>query len=165
MITSMEIRSQQFNKALRGFKEEEVRNYLTVVAQDYEKIFSDNATLRDQIQRMDFELAKYRKMEETMNNSLILAQQTAEELKQNARHEAALMLAEAKQKIAEMLNIYQDVIKRLNVYSAELKAQISGQMEMLEKSQKRVDDLSNFFYSKDLKEIMESLEAMQMEEI
>ncbi|MGI6436121.1 MAG: DivIVA domain-containing protein [Syntrophomonadaceae bacterium] len=165
MLTSMEIRSQQFRKALRGFKEEEVHNYLAVVAQDYEKLFSDNATLRDQIQRMDFELGKYRKMEETMNNSLILAQQTAEELKQNARHEAALMLAESKQKIADMLNIYQDVIKRLNVYNAELKAQISGQMEMLEKSQKRVDDMSNFFYSKDLKEIMESLEAMKMEEV
>lgn len=164
MLTSMEIRSQQFRKGLRGFKEEDVRNYLAVVAQDYEKLFSDNATLRDQIQKMDNDLGKYRKMEETMNNSLILAQQTAEELKQNARREAALMMAESKQKIAEMLKIYQDVIKRLNVYNAELKAQISGQMEMLEKGQQRIDDMANFFYGKDLKEILEGLEAIKMEE-
>lgn len=164
MLTSMEIRGQQFNKALRGYKEEEVRNYLAVVAQDYEKLFSDNATLRDQIQRMDFELNRYRKMEETMNNSLILAQQTAEELKKNARHEVALMMAESKQKIADTLNIYQDVIKRLNVCNAELKAQTNGQMEMIQRSQKRIDEMANFFYSKDLKEIMESLEAIKTEE-
>ena len=165
MMTSMEIRSQQFNRSMRGFKEEEVRNFLALVAQDYEKLFHENATLRDQIQRLEFEISKYRKMEETMNNSLILAQQTAEELKQNAHREAALMLSESKQKISEMLNIYQDVIKRLNIYSAELKAKLGGQMEMLDKSQKRFEDLAGFFYGKDLKEMMEGLEAIKMEVI
>ncbi len=164
MLTSMEIRSQQFRKGMRGLKEEEVRNYLAVVAQDYEKLFSDNAKLRDQIQKLEQEISKYRRMEETMNNSLILAQQTAEDLKQSAQQEAALILAESKRKIAEMLNVYQDVIKRLNVYNAELKAQVNGQMEMLQKTQKRIDDMSDFFYSKDLKEIMEGLEAIKMEE-
>lgn len=162
MITSMEIRSQHFSKTVRGLKEEEVRNFLAQVAQDYEKMFAENAILREQIQKLEFEISKYRKMEETMNNSLILAQQTAEDLKQNARREAALMLGESKQKIAEMLNIYQDVIKRLNVYSAELKAQLGGQMEMLDKSQKRFEELAGFFYGKDLKEILESLEAVKM---
>lgn len=165
MITSMEIRNQQFHKVMRGLKEEEVHNFLAQIAQDYEKLFAENATLRDQIQKLEFEISKYRKMEETINNSLILAQQTAEDLKQNARREAALMLGESKQKIAEMLNIYQDVIKRLNVYSAELKAQLGGQMEMLDKSHKRFEELAEFFYGKDLKEILESLEAVKMEEI
>ena len=163
MMTSMEIRSQQFNRGMRGFKEEEVRNFLALVAQDYEKLFHENATLRDQIQKMEFELNKYRQMEETINNSLILAQQTAEEYKQNARREAELTLNEAKQKIAAMLNVYQDVIKRLNIYNAELKAQLSGQLEMLDKSQQRGEELSTFFYGKDLKELLEDLEAIKME--
>ena len=163
MMTSMEIRSQQFNRGMRGFKEEEVRNFLALVAQDYEKLFHENATLRDQIQKMEFELNKYRQMEETINNSLILAQQTAEEYKQNARREAELTLNEAKQKIAAMLNVYQDVIKRLNIYNAELKAQLSGQLEMLDKCQQRVEELSTFFYGKDLKELLEDLEAIKME--
>jgi len=163
MMTSMEIRSQQFNRGMRGFKEEEVRNFLALVAQDYEKLFHENATLRDQIQKMEFEWNKYRQMEETINNSLILAQQTAEEYKQNARREAELTLNEAKQKIAAMLNVYQDVIKRLNIYNAELKAQLSGQLEMLDKSQQRVEELSTFFYGKDLKELLEDLEAIKME--
>ena len=32
MMTSMEIRSQQFNRGMRGFKEEEVRNFLALVS-------------------------------------------------------------------------------------------------------------------------------------
>ena len=97
MMTSMEIRSQQFNRGMRGFKEEEVRNFLALVAQDYEKLFHENATLRDQIQKMEFELNKYHQMEQTINNSLILAQQTTEEYDQIARREAELTLNEAKQ--------------------------------------------------------------------
>lgn len=164
MLTSMEIRNQHFNRGLRGLKEEGVRNFLAQVAMDYEKLFSENSALRDEIQKLNFEINKYRKMEDTMNNSLILAQQTAEEVKQNAHREAALILAESKRKIAETLSVYQDVIKRLNVYSAELKAQLDGQLELLDKSQRRMEDLASFFYGRDLKELMENLEKIKMEE-
>lgn len=161
MITAIEIRNYQFTKGVRGYKEEEVRNFLHQVAQDYEKVYSENMTMKDEMQRLEFELAKYRKMEETMNNSLILAQQTAEELKINARKEAGIILEESRQKISELLMVYQDVIKRLNFFGADIRAQISGQMEMMERSQKKLDDMASFFYSKDLKELMEDLEKIK----
>lgn len=161
MITAIEIRNSQFKKGMRGFREEEVKNFLHQVAQDYEKVYSENMTLKDQMQRMEFELSKYRQMEETMNNSLILAQQTAQEVKQNARKEAGIILEESRQKISELLMIYQDVIKRLNVFSADIKAQISGQMEMMERNQNKLDEMASFFYGKDLKELLEDLERIK----
>jgi len=88
MITAMEIRNQQFGKSLRGYNEEEVKNYLMQLAQDYENLYSQNATLKESIQRLEAELLKYHKIEDTMNNSLIFAQQTAEDIKSNARREA-----------------------------------------------------------------------------
>lgn len=165
MITAMEIRNQQFSRSVRGYSTVEVNNFLQQLAQDYEDLYSDNATLRETIQRLEYELQKYRRMEETMNNSLILAQQTAEEVKVNARREAAIILRESKAKIAEVLAVYQEVIKRVSVLTTEVKGQIHGQLELLEKSQKRVDELADFFYGKDLKEMLESLEEIDDKEL
>jgi len=160
MITAMEIRNQQFRKAVRGYSEDEVRNFLVRIAQDYETLYSEYAKSKETIQRLEHELSRYHRMEETMNSSLILAQQTAEDLKATARKEAQLMLEESKRKISDILLVYQEIIKRMNLFNTELKAQISGQMEMLEKNQRKIEELSNFFYGRDLKEIMERLETV-----
>jgi len=165
MITAMEIRNQQFSKSLRGYDQDEVKNFLMQLAQDYENLYSQNATLKESIKRLESELQKYRKIEDTMNNSLIFAQQTAEDMKTNARREADLILEDAKRRIAELLMVYQEVIKRLNLFNTELKAQMGGQMEMLEKNQKRIEELSQFFYSKDIKEMLEKLEHVNIKDV
>lgn len=165
MITAMEIRNQQFGKSVRGYNQDEVKNFLMQLAQDYENLYSQNATLKESVQRLEAELQKYRKIEDTMNNSLIFAQQTAEDMKTNARREADLILEDAKRRIAELLMVYQEVIKRLNLFNTELKAQMSGQIEMLEKNQKRVEELSQFFYSRDLKEMLEKLEQVSIKDV
>lgn len=160
MITAMEIRNQQFRKAVRGYSEDEVRNFLVRIAQDYETLYSENAKIRETVQRLEHELSRYHRMEETMNSSLILAQQTAEDLKGAARKEAHLMLEESKRRISDILMVYQEIIKRMNLFNTELKAQISGQMEILDKNQRKIEELSDFFYGRDLKEMMERLESV-----
>lgn len=164
MITAGEIRNQQFEKSMRGYNTTQVNNFMLQIAQDYEKLYSDNATLRETIQRFEYELQKYHKLEETMNNSLILAQHTADELKANARQQSTMILKESKTKIAEVFTIYQELIKRMGVYSAEMKGHISAQLEMVEKNQKRIDELNDFFFGRDLKDIMEKLEGVTLKE-
>jgi cell division initiation protein len=164
MITGMEIRNQQFRKKVRGYDEDEVKSFLARIAVDYENMYSENARLKENIQQVQYELEKYRKMEETMNNSLILAQQTAEDFKTNARHEADLYLKEAKQKITQILSVYQDVLKRLNIFNAELKAQLNGQIDLLGKNQQKIDELSDFFYGRDFKEILEGMEKVALKD-
>jgi len=164
MITSMEIRSQQFNKKFRGYDPEEVNNFINNLAQDYEKIYSENVSLKESIQRSKYELDRYHKLEETMNNSLILAQQTAELLKVNAHKEAAMILDDSKKKIGETFAVYQEVLSRLNIITTEIKAQFSGQLELLEKSQRKADELSDYFYSKDTKAILDKMASITLEE-
>jgi len=164
MITGMEIRNQQFDKSFRGYDQKQVKNFLMQLAQDYENLYSENATLKESIRRLEGELLKYHKIEETMNNSLILAQKTAEEMKANARKECELIIEDAKKRISESLVVYQEVIKRLGIFNAELKAQIGAQMDMLEKNQKKVEELSQFFFSKDIKDVVEKLEQLNIKE-
>ena len=164
MITGMEIRNQQFTKSMRGFNEEEVKTFLLRLAQDYETLYSENSQLKESIQRLKYELERYRKMEETMNNSLILAQQTGEMLKANAQKEASMMLEDSKRVIAEMLTAYQEVVKRLNLFNLELKSQLSGELEMIEKSQKKTEELATFFHNQDVKDLLANLSKLKLEE-
>lgn len=164
MLTAQEIRKQEFGKSLRGFDTEEVKNYLFMLAQDYESIYSENVQLKETIQRLNYELNRYHKLEETMNNSLILAQQTGEMVKENAKKEAEIILDNSKKKIAEIFVVYQEVIKRLNMFNIELKAQLGGEMEMLEKNQQKIEELNSFFYSADIKDLLVNLDKLKTEE-
>jgi len=164
LITGMEIRNQQFTKSMRGYNEEEVKNFLQQLAQNYETLYSENSQLKESIQRCKFELDKYHKIEETMNNSLILAQQTAETLKVNAQKEAEKILDDSKRSIAEMLSAYQEVIKRLNLFNLELKSQLNIELEMLEKNMKKTEELSTFFNNQDVKDLLSNMSKLKIEE-
>jgi cell division initiation protein len=160
----MEIRNQQFSKSMRGYSEEEVKSFLQQLAQDFESLYMENSQLKENMQRLKFELDKYNKIEETMNNSLILAQQTAETLKANAQQEADMILENSKRIIADTLTAYQEVIKRLNMFSLELKSQLSTELEMIEKNQNKTEELSNLFFSQDIKDLMVNLNKLKVEE-
>lgn len=164
MLTAQEIRKQEFGKSLRGYDPEEVKNYLYTLAQDYENVYSENVQLKESIQRLNYEITRYHKLEETMNNSLILAQQTGEMLKENAKKEAEIILENAKKKIAEIFIVYQEVVKRLNTFNAELRAQLGAELEILETRNKKTEELSSFFYSDDIKEILVNLGKLKLEE-
>jgi cell division initiation protein len=162
LITSNEIRNKRFNNSFRGFNREETKQFLGTVANDYEQLYSDNANLQDRIKLLEEELKKYYNIENTMNNCLILAQQTAETVKEQANSEAALLMKEYKRKISEMLMIYQEIIKRLNLFNSELKSNITGHLEMVEKNSKKINEMSDFFYDADMKDILENLEKLEL---
>jgi len=163
MLTAQEIRKQEFKKSMRGYDPEEVKNYLFTLAQDYENIYSENVQLKETVQRLNYELDRYHKLEETMNNSLILAQQTGDMLKENAKKEAEIILQNSKKKIAEIFVVYQEVIKRLNTFNAELRGQLSAELEMLEKRSQKTEELSSFFYNDDIKDLILNLGKMNLE--
>ena len=158
----MEIRNHQFSKSLRGFNQEEVKNILTIIAQDYETLYVENSQLKESMLKLEYELNKFKKLEETMNSSLIVAQQTADNIKANAHRDADILVDDAKKRIAEIFLLYQDITKRLNIFNSELKGQVAGQLEMLDKNQKKVDQLTDFFFSKDVKEVIENLDKADL---
>lgn len=163
MITGMEIRNKQFAKSMRGFNEEEVKNFLQHLAQDFENLYSENSQLKESIQRCNFELDKYHKIEESMNNSLIFAQQSAENLKTNAQKEAELILSDAKRSIGEMLDVYQELMKNLNLFNLEFKSRLNIQLEILDKNIAKNEELSAFFNKQDIKELVSNLGKIKLE--
>jgi cell division initiation protein len=164
LITGMEIRNQQFAKSIRGYNEDEVKKFLLQVAQDYENLYSENSWLKESVQRCKFELEKYHNIEETMNSSLILAQQTAESLKINAQKEAERMLDDSKRSIAQMMTAYQEILKHLKTFNIEIKSQLNIELEMVEKNMQKNEALARFFNAQDVQELLANLGQLKLTE-
>ena len=160
MITGIEIRNQVFTKSLRGYNRAEVETFILSLANDFESLYSQHAMTKDQVQRLETELQRYKVMEETMNNSIILAQQAAESIRQNAQKEAELLLDDYKLGVANMMQGYQELLRHLKLINVELTAQLQSELDLMEKNSRRMEELQDFFYSKELKTILEGLERV-----
>jgi cell division initiation protein len=163
MITGIEIRNHQFKKSLNGYNRNEVQNFINQWAQDYENLYLENSKLKEKIKGLEADLGRYEKIEGTLNDSIVVAQQAAQMVKENARREANIILEDSKKKVAEIFTIYQEVIKRLNLINVEIKSQLSTELELLNKNQNRIEELSTFFYGKDIKNLLESLEKINLD--
>ncbi|URZ00879.1 Cell cycle protein GpsB [Clostridium felsineum] len=111
-LTPMDINTKEFRRALRGFDTEEVDQFLDQVSENYEQLYKENSELREKTTILKEKLAHYEKIEDTIQNTLILAQNAAEQAKESAKTESDLILKNANdtaQRIIDKAN--QDVIK------------------------------------------------------
>ena len=104
MLTPMDIHNKEFKRGFRGYSEEDVDAFMESIATDYEKVYREYCELKERCDKLQDKLTQYEKMESTMNSTLMLAQQTAENVKVTARKEAELILQEASNKKKQMLN-------------------------------------------------------------
>ncbi|AEJ41608.1 DivIVA family protein [Sulfobacillus acidophilus TPY] len=102
-LTPLDIINKEFKRSLRGYNEDEVNEFLDEVVRDYEALIRENDELRQNADGMTERLEQYRAMEQTLQNTLVVAQQTAEEVKLAARKEAELVVREAEQRAREIL--------------------------------------------------------------
>lgn len=102
-LTPLDIHQKEFKKTFRGYSEEEVDAFLDEVVRDFEALLKESAGLREECRRLQAELDRYRQLEETLNRALIVAQETAEEVKANARREGEIIIREAREKAEGLL--------------------------------------------------------------
>jgi cell division initiation protein len=149
-ITPIDIRNKEFRKGVRGYQTEEVEKFLDTVSKEFEVLYTENFELREKVQRFEQELKQYKQLEGTLQQTMVLAQQTAEEVKQSARHEAELMLKAAEQekaqqllaaqkKINEINEEIEDLLKRRELIRTQLKSFLNAQLDLAESFNKGSD--------------------------
>ena len=96
MLRPIDIQNKEFEKKLKGYDCNEVDDFLDTVIQDYEILCKENQALKDKIGLLTEAVERYKLMEVTMRQSLDVAKQSADELRQNANIEAQGIIAKAK---------------------------------------------------------------------
>lgn len=103
-LTPLDIRHREFRRAMRGYADEEVDEFLDELAEEFERLFKENIDVRERLEAAEEKLANYRRIEETLQKTLLNAQAAAEEQKQNAAKEAELILQDAQLKARQIVN-------------------------------------------------------------
>jgi len=94
-ITPLDITQKQFTRAFRGFAREEVEAFLAMVAVEFEALVKENTSLREDNQRKAEDIAEYRSKERVLQETLVTAQRASEDIKDSARKESEIRLADA----------------------------------------------------------------------
>lgn len=98
MLTPLDISNKEFRKGMRGYDTEEVDEFLNEVIRDFETLYKENLDLKDKMQKQEENINQYKEIEQALQNTLVLAQKIADEVKQNAQKEAELQIWEARKK-------------------------------------------------------------------
>jgi cell division initiation protein len=94
-VTPLDLRQQRFQTVMRGYDRGEVQAFMLEVADDYENALRENDKLRQDVAKLDAVLGEHRGQERNLRNTLLTAQKLADEVKEQAEKEAAIIIREA----------------------------------------------------------------------
>lgn len=145
MLTPLDIESKTFSKGISGYNIQEVRHFITEIVENYEKLYKENIELKDKINILNETVSYYKNIEETLRNTMLLAEKTSEEARALARKTADQIEREAKLKATAMLNdarneIYkihkkrEELIKHYDASKIQIQQYLRAQLEMTEKN-------------------------------
>lgn len=143
MITPLDIENKKFSKqVLNGYSVEEVDDFLDELTAAYEKIYKEATENRGKTEQLTNDLTRYQSIEETLQNTLLMAQSTADEVKKTAQKQADAIMAEAQLKAKEALkNVENEIVlkqkelddlqKQFDIYKAKMESLLISQLELL----------------------------------
>lgn len=97
-ITPVDIKNQKFAKSFRGYDPSEVEGFLEMLATTMEELLLENRKLKEQHIALESTLKSYTDLESNLKDALVTAQKVAEELRENAKKEAELLMRETRLK-------------------------------------------------------------------
>ncbi|MFH1984993.1 MAG: DivIVA domain-containing protein [Pseudomonadota bacterium] len=122
-LTPLDIQQQQFPVRFRGFDVQEVDAFLEEMAAAFESLITENRRLEGEFERQKQESQGYREREETFKRAMIHSQKVLEQMKENARKSAELIVADAEVKAEKILQGAQNRLAQLQEDLSVLKRQ------------------------------------------
>jgi cell division initiation protein len=143
-LTPLDVRKQTFKKkGMGGLDPGEVQAFLEMVAAELEDLVRENTSLAERLQGLDGKIEDYRRMEKTLQDTLMSAQKTSDELRENAEKRAELLLREAQFKAdqiigearARLMDLQRQIADLKNLrsaYLAKFRSLLESHMDMLQ---------------------------------
>lgn len=143
MLTPLDIENKKFSKQMmNGYSVAEVDDFLDELTVDYEKIYKENAELKEKLDAANNNLTQYKSIESTLQNTLVMAQSTAENVKNVAKQQADQLIKEAEAEARQsVLELEQEIVikqkelentrKQFDIYKAKMESLLISQLEIL----------------------------------
>jgi len=143
MLTPLDIENKRFSKQMmNGYSVNEVDDFLDELTLEYGKLYKENAELKEKREELDSDVGKYKNIENTLQNTLVMAQKTADEIVAVAKQQAEQMIKDAEysaKNSVDELNTQimlkerelEDLKKQFDVYKAKMESLLISQLELL----------------------------------
>jgi len=141
-LTPIDIHNKEFSSRFRGYDIDEVNEFLDQIIKEFELLIRENRRYEELVNDMQARIDYFSSMEDTLNKSIIVAQEAAEEVKNNAQKEASLILKQAereayareeeaarKEQLAEREVV--QMLKKVELYRTRFRVLVDAQMELL----------------------------------
>lgn len=122
-LSPLDIHNKEFTRSFRGYAEDEVNEFLDQIIKDYEIILREKKELEDRIKTMTEQMKHYNNLEETLQKSIVVAQEAAEEVRRNSQKEAVLIVKEAGKNADRIINEALAKARKVTIEIDELKKQ------------------------------------------
>ena len=152
MLTPLDIENKKFSKQIvNGYNVEEVDDFLDEIGVDYAKKQKELNEVSKKVEELNASLEHYKNIEETLQNTLLMAQSTAEEVKNIAKQKADQIVNEAKSSSQKEVDYIQnqilvkkkeleDVQKQFDIYKAKMESLLISQLELIKEINKNDDE-------------------------
>lgn len=94
-LTPVEIRHVPLGRGLLGYAQGSVDRLLDDVVESFEEVWRERADLQDRLEQMESDISRYRDLETLLRKTLVSAEKSAQELKDQARRDAEVVMTEA----------------------------------------------------------------------
>jgi len=133
-ISSIDIQRQKFQTSLRGFDQEEVRNFLTTIAEQMEDLSRQNDEYKQEIDRLKEMLKDYEERDKILKNTLVTAQKTSESMATNAKKEAELIVKEVEFRAIKLMEHAQSQVLKIQKDMLDLRLQRKALQDKIQTS-------------------------------
>jgi cell division initiation protein len=142
-LTPLDIQQKQFARQFRGVDGHEVKQFLELCADELEELVRETIALKEEVRAREAQLQETRDRERALQEALVSAQRLATEMKESARKEAEIIIAEAELQAEKIIkdahNRRSEIIGELaelkslkTTFESEVRAIVSGHLNLLE---------------------------------
>jgi len=118
-ITPLDVRKQEFRRSVRGFDCDEVRAFLTTLADEYETVLIDGKQLRERVLDMGEKINEYKHLERTLRDTLMTAERLTQDTRERANKEGDLIIQDARLQAKRIL-------EECRIRTEELRSELTG---------------------------------------
>ncbi|MBE6054147.1 MAG: DivIVA domain-containing protein [Clostridium sartagoforme] len=110
-LTPMDISNKEFKKGFRGYDSDEVDEFINDIIENYEELYKENSRLKENLSRVNEKIEHYVKIENTIQNTLLLAQNAAEQARETSQKESEMIIKDANETAKRIIDkAHSDVI-------------------------------------------------------
>jgi cell division initiation protein len=175
-FTPYNIKTQEFNRSVRGYDKDEVQAFLAAVSDEFEKLIKDNEELLNQLEEYKQDIKEYKHLEKSLQNTLVAAQESSSKAVESAKRQNELIIKEAEVKATQIIskankeseriiNSVHELREERKLLLSKLKAFVETQVKILDrkstviepKPEEKVEEKKPDDSSKDIDDIVEKL--------